>query len=132
MEIVEFVRAQILIDEEKAKACSYQEWTRDGCSIYSGHPMDEVVDWVYDEGGWDHIANWDPSRVLREVQWKRKILDLYATEVRVESEHDGWTPGVNKLWGGGRRSALGEVVELLAADYADLGRPGYQESWRPT
>lgn len=89
-DLVAWLRAQLDEDERVALACRYQTWTRDGASIYSGHPTDEVVDWVYDEGGWEHIALHDPARVLREVEAKRRIL---ARHHRWSDDNPGvWAP----------------------------------------
>lgn len=54
----------------------------------------------------EHIARWDPARVLAEVEAKRLLLDL----------HKGCT-------------AHCYILRVLALPYAD--REGYQESWRP-
>jgi len=77
-----------------------------------------------------HIAFNDPAYVLADIAAKRLILDAYATEVRVAVEADEFTPGVNKLWGGGRKSALAEVVHLLALPFA--AHPDYRQKWAPS
>ncbi|MFB6934560.1 DUF6221 family protein [Streptomyces chartreusis] len=63
-------------------------------------------------GNVEHVARWDPSRALREIDAKRQIVDRYAWL----REH-GDTGGT--AW----------VLPLLALPYAD--RPGYREEWRP-
>lgn len=62
----------------------------------------KVTDSVWAEVG-DHVAAWDPTRVLAEVAAKRAILD------GLPPEH----------W----------AVRLVALPYAD--QPGYRDEWRP-
>lgn len=54
----------------------------------------------------EHIARWDPARVLAEVDAKRRILDDFS-------------------WEAGQVRA----IMFLALPYAD--RPGYREEWKP-
>lgn len=67
----------------------------------------------------DHIARWDPDRVLREVAAKRAIVDAHA------HAHE-----CIELSGSGDSSA-GPcfVLRALAAVYAD--HPHYNPDWRP-
>jgi len=68
----------------------------------------------------DHIAEWDPARVLREIDAKRRIL--------AEHPLNGWVCDT---------CDNGEVeqvfpcptLRLLALPYDD--RPGFLEAWRP-
>lgn len=59
----------------------------------------------------EHIARWDPARVLAEVEAKRQILDLWETV----------DPGPAGL-------TLVEVILALAQPYAS--RPGFRDEWR--
>lgn len=83
----------------------------------------------------EHIALWDPARVLAEVEAKRRILDLHAPladyKGRVQCEY---CAGLCHS-----RSGLGcddpadamypcETVVLLAQPYA--GHDGWREEWR--
>jgi hypothetical protein len=83
-----------------------------------------------DDGVGQHIAAWDPARVLREIEAKRQLLD----------EHQDVNDGscgtcVDGQWGypthGGSSPQLFpcRTLRLLALPYAD--RPGYREEWRP-
>jgi hypothetical protein len=86
------------------------------------------------EGRVDHIARWDPTRVLTEVAAKRKLIDFafaYASEVDDE-RGDGHTAeqiraGECADHGG---QAYIDVLRLLALPYAD--HPDYDENWRPS
>lgn len=71
-----------------------------------------------------HIAEWGPARVLREVDAKRGLLAEHAPRdgcCRVCTAH------ANGQWT--RFRAPCTTLRLLALPYAD--RPGYQEGWAP-
>lgn len=78
----------------------------------------------------EHIARWDPARVLAECAAKRAILalilgDLYNLEVSYDNEHHGvplTTPPV--------KSPLCRALLLaLAQPYIAAGRPGFDPAW---
>jgi len=137
-ELVEWLRAQLEIDEEIARAAAHYEagnWTTKG-----GHPVsvaDELVEQadtfervvVFDEGSPSeeqahHIAEHDPARVLREIDAKRQVLAEYEQAARYATTTWGQSNADQS-----RARTLGKVMRLLALPYAD--RPGYKESWRP-
>lgn len=64
-----------------------------------------------------HIARWDPTRVLAEVDAKRRMLD--------------WCDRMTLVDGAGGLMARDARVfrRLLAQPYAE--RDGYREEWRP-
>lgn len=66
----------------------------------------------------EHIASWDPARVFREVEAKRRRIDRLAVVA---------ADGVNYAFEA--RELARELLEIEAAPYSD--RPGYQEAWRP-
>ena len=69
----------------------------------------------------DHIAEWDPARVLREIDTKRRIIDEHTLNGWVCSTcDDGEVPP---------QAFPCPTLRLLALPYAD--RPGYREEWRP-
>ncbi|MGW3135928.1 DUF6221 family protein [Streptomyces sp. NPDC001139] len=77
-----------------------------------------------------HIAEWDPARVLREIEAKRQLLDEH------QDVNDGWCGTcVDGRWGypthGGSSPQRYpcRTLRLLALPYAD--RPGYRDEWRP-
>lgn len=69
-----------------------------------------------------HLARWDPARVLAEIAAKRRILDLHAF---------GGTPPLSAA--DECRECVSDfpcpTVRLLALPYAD--RPGYRPEWAP-
>ena len=67
----------------------------------------------------EHVAVWDPERVLREIDARRRELKLHQRE-----------PGQHPDFCGYDRHELPCPSQRnLAAPYAD--RPGYREEWRP-
>ncbi|MFJ9037448.1 DUF6221 family protein [Streptomyces sp. NPDC102406] len=76
----------------------------------------------------EHVAEWDPARVLREVDAKRQTLALHSVsgghecstrDARGDIDHCTWIMEAEAC----------TTVRLLALPYAD--RPGYKETWRP-
>lgn len=74
--------------------------------------------WTY-----PHIARHNPARVLREIDAKRRILDLHD-ELENASWRDEYDESTN-----GQISGLYQAIRLLALRYAD--RPGYRAEWKP-
>lgn len=117
VDLVQWLTACLDTDAARAKAAGGDSWRRqdhpsETVAIYDS--QDEPV--VYDEG-WPteeqqaHIAAWDPARVLREIDAKRRIIAAYENYDREAPELD----------------IPESVLRLLAAVYAD--RPGYREEW---
>lgn len=73
-----------------------------------------------------HIALHDPARVLREVEAKRAVLDLYeAMLAGFEAAAEGTIlAGAAKV----RLGAYELAVQHLASAYSD--HPGYREEWK--
>ena len=124
MTLTEFLLARIAEDEADARLAMQHfktgEWTHDG-SIYAGHEMDEVVDWVYNEA-WAHIARHDPARVLAECEAKRRIVELHGPDqpycdLNFSNADHAYFEGPC------------QNLQLLALPYAD--HPDYREEWRP-
>lgn len=97
-DLVEFLRARLDEDEKAAKA-----WLPFGNS---------------DAADRDHIARHDPARVLREVDAKRRLIQLYEAQM----ETGGF---VGTFYANTAEPSL----RLLALPYAD--DPEYREEWRP-
>ena len=86
----------------------------------------------------EHIARHDPARVLREVEAKRRILDVHAAEggecttchVEDWQEHYDFDTET-ETYAPECRSVVHPCPTLrwLALPFAD--RPGYQEEWKP-
>jgi hypothetical protein len=134
-DLVQWLRAQLDEDERIARAASWTDdanaWhaepspfgARDGGQRwYVEDAMDDGVVSHVDpaasdnEGVARHIAEWDPARVLREINAKRKTFD------DCEGIIVGWHHEESKQF-------ARDVLCNLAEPYAD--RPGYREEWRP-
>jgi len=66
-----------------------------------------------------HIINYDPARVLREVEAKRRILD----------EIDRRVPGGGVRWLDVATLRDVMIARALALPYSD--RPGFRQEWAP-
>lgn len=154
-ELINWLRAQLDEDERKALAATSGPWWDSPVMAAPGHhtirggpadwrgfdgslggdtrPIARIAPAPDYEGSFvtdhdadaEHIARHDPSRVLREVEAKRKILDGHSPHKR------GACP---VCWRVTPKSSRREdypcpTLRLLAAPYSD--RPGYQEAWRP-
>lgn len=144
-ELVEWLKAQLDEDERVALAATAGPWfvhdtylDRGGytATVLSGEighgelrawlpTMRSDVAWDNERNVWNdakHIARHDPARVLREVEAKRRIIDLYARTQRGYIEQGSSDDFTGEQY-------LRDVLRLLALPYSD--RPGYQEEWRP-
>ena len=116
MNITEFLEARITEDEEAAKTADSGRWLAEGKGITFEFYGDEFPEGeaqlrlVSDtNANMNHIANWNPTRVLAECAAKRAILSVIPA-TREE-----------------RGKAQNQIVEALAAIYRD--HPDYQEAW---
>lgn len=70
----------------------------------------------------DHIARWDPARVLAECAAKRKLIALAVEDVRKADD------ALMGEWGGVSELEH-DLLRALTPPYAD--RPGYLAEWKP-
>jgi hypothetical protein len=124
--LVEWLRAVLEEAERAALACSHRAWTRDGGSIYGDHETDPIVDWVYDDGAWEHIARHDPASVLADIAAKRAILEFADRVLAARDEHDATGALFSVPIA---RARIRDVLRLLASAYRD--RPGFLPEWEP-
>lgn len=122
-ELIEWFGAQLDEDERTARATA---WDGSGNKLDWELIASATIDvggdefYVGDRTVANHMMAWEPARVLREIEAKRRIL----------AEHwlNGWVCDT---------CDNGEVeqvfpcatLRLLALPYSD--RPGYLEKWRP-
>jgi hypothetical protein len=122
---------------EPGYSCSLvtvEEWPTtmrldDGTSVHTRMmPLsyaENIVEMDAAAGG--HIVRHDPARVLREVEAKWRIIELYEYAVAAwELDRMKLDPPTVHL--GEKTMALAAIL-ALALPYAD--RPGYREEWRP-
>lgn len=133
--------AQIAEDEQLATAATPGPWQGDvdGVDQVALSPdyiaRYRCVNWVDGDTedilavNGEHIAAWDPARVLAECETKRRVIKLYQNAVH--AHRAGSVSNRNRTQDEAAVDVLGAVVEEYGVMYAKLGRPGYQESWRP-
>jgi hypothetical protein len=129
-DLVAFLNARLDEDEQIAQATCCPDWTDEGWKVLdSNAALDEglVAQTVQFQTDADHIARWDPARVLADVQAKRAILDDIVDEV------DGLARRVDSEWGIGDYDPTGDaadrLVRLLALPYRD--HADYRPEWAP-
>lgn len=144
-DLVTFLRARLDEDAEAALSAAlgrskYAAWRAEETDVYtqevilSGHAHrvadtgpthPRADDYEEDAARAAHIARHDPARVLREVEAKRRIVDLCAPPlVDVTDLHSTGREFIQ-----GKGAPWGEpVLRLLALPYAD--HPDYQNDWR--
>ena len=131
MDLTEFLLARIAEDEEDARKAMPGPWTSDG-GVYAGHPTNEVVDYAY-EGNADHIARWDPARVLAECEAKRRIVEehkgSWSCSVCLDYMDSDEGPGGDSCETVVMKDWPCPTLRLLSLPYAD--HPAWREGWRP-
>jgi hypothetical protein len=124
-ELFAFMRAALDEDERVAREAANNDDSLMPWSVHTedlGHLVrvryDNGYSVIHSDGNIDqdeaeHIARWDPARVLAEVEAKRRILDwIDRTAI---SDQVTW-------------SFVAEApIRLLAQPYA--GQPGWREEW---
>ena len=114
-ELVDFIRARL--DEDQQAAEEAQKKTTTTRRRVGGEWVEDTVQ----PPEWRRSV-WPPARVLREIDAKRRVVDLMEgmlAAARGDSEVDHY----------GGLGAAEDTLELLALPYAD--RPDYREEWRP-
>jgi hypothetical protein len=120
-DLIDWLRAQIDLDQQKAAAFSAGTWVRRGQrEVYS---LDgDAVAVGADRAEADFIADHDPARVLGEVKSWRTLLNIYEDACRYYAKH--------RMAPAGELHGLLTAIKLLAAG-SFSGRPGFREEWRP-
>lgn len=141
-DLVVFLRARLDEDQQAAEAAA---WCDDGAkwSVWRGKERYEnpfVITDALDTGITavrsesadtesvaEHMARWDPERVLADIDAKRQLIELHQ-----EKQEQGYSSDFCAECGFGETSQEYypcATLRLLALPYAD--RPGYREDWRP-
>lgn len=108
--LVAFLRERLDEEEQLANAASHA-----GLGVDVG-PDGKIVSENPDAQ--DHIATWNPRRVLAEVEAKRRIVILHGSGSDPCDAHDA-----------SYLSIPCDTLLLLAVPYA--GHPDYRPAWRP-
>jgi hypothetical protein len=130
-ELIAFLRTCLDDDERAALAAHANVWTAEN----AGRHDDEFVivpDYTQTGVGVafgaknaEHIARWDPARVLAEVKAKRRVLELHwpDTSRYVKPQcHECSSCGCCSV------DHPCDTVKLLTQPYA--GRPGWRDEWQ--
>lgn len=130
-DLVQWLRAQLDEDEVKARTVGEETWEAryvdsandypDTATVRLSDGTDIAVMERYSMQDAEHIATWDPARVLREIDAKRQVIAHYQ---KVFQEAVDGADSYVKI-----AAALSRQIRILAAVYTD--RPGYREEWRP-
>lgn len=115
-----WLRAQLDDDERVAREATDGPWE---ISASTTSPIADVQgvtssyeDYTCSIEDAEHIARWDPARVLAEIEAKRAILD-WLVDCEVKAFDGNW-------WS----LEVGDAIRALAQPYAD--RPDFPEEWR--
>ena len=144
VDLVQWLGAQLDEDERIARAATPGPWRAHdthlgqygyAATVLSGEGNDtDLRAWLPSMSNepWDearnvwadaaHVAEWDPARVLREIDAKRRLLALHDRPQHQCVAEDGPTQ-----WHAKDPCA---TLRLLALPYAD--RPGYRQEWAPS
>ncbi len=115
------------VDLNPGEGEALETWTREGsssvwtCDDPDDGCQDVAASWAA-EG--EHIARWDPARVLAEIAAKRRIIDEYEQREREA------TSGIEqaKVFG---YHATGLLIAIRLLALPDAEHPDYREEWRP-
>lgn len=119
--LVAFLRARLAEDEQAAQAAKPGPWHTDGGSVYASHPTDQIVDYARDDSA-AHIARHHPARVLREIEWNRRMVHAFdGLATNPARLHDAALHMQYEIF---RRIVCG--IALSYVDHSD-----YREEWRP-
>lgn len=144
-DITQWLGAQLDEDEKVAFTAGHTlagelalRWAAVGAYVYpeevtDNEPPVASADLMDDMPGYEvararalHIAGWDPSRVLREIDAKRGVLRQYES---VREQVRNPASAENRMRARVAQGELEDVLRLLALPYAD--RPGYRDEWKP-
>lgn len=129
-ELVRWLGEQLDEDVERATTAAEEDgpdWRYDGHAVVTRREGDLVAvgsqEFMEPFRG-EHIAEWDPARVLREIEAKRQILKEWRMlSAARKSDPSDATARTGLV-------AVEVVLQSLATVYRD--RPGYRaEEWSP-
>jgi hypothetical protein len=118
-ELVRWLGEQLDTDTVRATTAAEEDgpdWRYDGHAVVTRREGDLVAvgsqDFMGPERG-EHIAEWDPARVLREIDAKRKLLALLPELEQADRAIEG-------EWGSSDDLA-GQLLDALLATYPKCG-----------
>jgi hypothetical protein len=109
-ELVRWLGEQLAEDERIARAAAtLQADPENGWGI-SERAITPHIGVVHEDEARAHITEWDPARVLREIESKRRMIGRISNHATIM----------------GRDEVHGDLLRSLAEPYSD--RPGYAEA----
>lgn len=128
-DFVTWLLEQVAEDEREATAAfSGQCDPENGWGI-SGRAITPHVGVIHEDVQRAHVAKWNPARVLAECEAKRRVIRLYQNAV--QAQRAGSISNRNRTQDEAAVDVLGAVVQEFGVMYAQAGRPGYREEWKP-
>lgn len=135
-ELITWLRQQLDNDERMARAAVADY---DGEGSWCIEPPDPDESWARPRLFWlavtnsvdpetmppgmaEHIARWDPDRVLAAVEAKRRVLDEFEKALGRRKQYPADQANAGALL------MMVRIVKLLAQSYA--GQEGWREEWR--
>lgn len=150
-DLITWLRSQLDDDEQIANAAARDAgepvWSAGdeflSESVTTAETRSYIASGPYAGLNWEirqHIAEYDPARVLREVEAKRRLVELHQPANPDAVPCEGYAGWPDKPWfycatcGSGEPNEYPitwpcETIKLVALPYAD--RPGYLDTWRP-
>lgn len=128
-DLITWLRAQIDDDERGANAALAGQadpengWTASRTPGLPGVGIAPHVGHIHEDVQAAHVVRWNPARVLREVEAKRRIVRECENQAAWESTTGRKYPATT-AW-----ALAVTTLRVLALPYVD--RPGYQEGWKP-
>jgi hypothetical protein len=68
--LAEWLRPLIEARKARAEKATQGEWDLDGGSITNGHPVDQIVDWVYERADGEHIVENQPRQIIADCEYQ--------------------------------------------------------------
>jgi len=124
-DLAEFLLARVAEDEAVARKCPPSPWTVDGdgcCVLHSGHDADRDIANMTDAA--EHIAHWDPARVLAECDAKKAIAEAWQQINADDRVLNEYAHNIRE----GRQTSLYFALKVLALPYADHSE--YRSEWK--
>jgi hypothetical protein len=135
-DLVQWLTTQLDEDEQTARAATPGPWEQGGIGDFgwtvnfsrrnSGVETEDSEEGYADAA---FIAEWDPARVLREIEAKRRIAECHEPWRASNGDTVCGRCGREHIDGRAGGHFPCQTLRLLALPYA--GRPGYREEWRP-
>lgn len=121
-DLVTFLRARLDEDEAVLRACAggVPQWRPEDIAIFGPDLSPEVR---------THIARHDPARVLKEIEAKRRVVELHRPVQKRSTGSGGGVIEDCQVCDHFPARYPCTTLRLLALPYAD--HPDYQEQWRP-